>query len=354
VGQQGDVPAEDVYVEIEPGDSAPADGAEAPPPPPPPEEDAEDEGDEPADDPAPPIVSPPSQLPTWSQQYPELLDPREEGEEGDSSGGLLDRQTIPVTEPGDGDAGDEGPALPVAGSVLSDRLCRISKDDESGWVLVTFPPQDDLPDEPPRWALPNRMLAEMVRTADERPDVVFRVTGENTVYKHRPFILLQMASIESQRVPAGAGDSDSDDGSGGLDSDAILTELLRDRPAEPVLPESAQPYEQREQAPSEAPTDDDEHVYHPGRGNMVIDRIVIVMPTGHGEWMEAVFESDNTGHEPPLRLLPSSMLAQAEGIAASKPMEAVRFHISAEITEYHDRRYLLIRKLIEQRDMGGP
>ena len=347
VGQDTVAPAEGVYVEVEPDQTAPAE----PPPPPPGEAD---------DDPAPPVVQPPSQLPAWSQRYPELINPRQGGQEGDSAGGLLDRQTIPVTEPAEGDSG-EGPALPVAGSILSDRLCRVSKDEASGWVLATFPPEEGLPDETPRWALPNRMLAEMVRTAEDRPDAVFRVTGENTIYKGRPFILLQMASIESQRVPAGAGDSssDSDDGEDGsidgrLDSDAILMELLRDRPGEPVLPETSQPYEQREQAPSAAPEGDEEQVYHPGRGNMVIDRIIVVMPTGHGEWMEAAFESDNTGNEPPLRLLPSSMLAQAEGLAASKPMEAVRFHVSGEITEYHERRYLLIRKLIEQRDMGGP
>lgn len=309
--------------------------------------------------PAPPVVSPPSQLPAWSEQYPELLNPRDGSAGDESSGDLLDRKTIPVTETVDGAPEESGPALPVAGSMLNDRRCTISMDAASGWVLVTFLPEDDLPDEMPRWALPNNMLAAMVRTVAARPEAIFHASGENTNYDGRPFILLRQVTIESTHVPPALADRDDDaddDAADGDDdeitSDDVLVELYEDSPGEPVLPPSAAPYEDRDQSESVAPADEDAKVYHPGRGNMVVDRIIIVMPTGEGKWMEAAFESDNTGNEPPLRLLPSSMLAEAERLTAIKPMEAVRFHVSGEITEYKSRRYLLIRKLIKYRDMG--
>ncbi len=309
--------------------------------------------------PAPPVVSPPSQLPAWSEQYPELLNPRDGSGDDESSGDLLDRKTIPVTETVDGEPEDSGPALPVAGSMLNNRRCTISMDAASGWVLVTFLPADDLPDEMPRWALPNNMLAAMISAVAARPEAIFHASGENTNYDGRPFILLRQVTIESTHVPPALADddddADDDDAAADTDettSDDVLEVLYEDSPGEPVLPPSAEPYEDRDQSESVAPDDEDAQVYHPGRGNMVVDRIIIVMATGEGKWMEAAFESDNTGNEPPLRLLPSSMLAEAERLTAAKPMEAVRFHVSGEITEYKSRRYLLIRKLIEYRDMG--
>ncbi len=61
--------------------------------------------------------------------------------------------------------------------------------------------------------------------------------------------------------------------------------------------------------------------------------------------------SDNHGEEPPLRVLPSMALQQAERIDDTRPLESVRFKISGDITEYKGKRYLLLRKAIERRDM---
>lgn len=347
--------AEDVYVDVDRPAGTPQDQLDSREP-----DDADEPEDSPADQPQLPVIQPPSQLPTWEAQHPQLLPARDDDQRDDSPGSLLDRKDIPVTQPAGSNQGDGQPRLPVSGTILNDRRCRIIKDEESGWVLAMFPQQEGMPDETPRWVLPNRMLAVMQETVADRPEVVFRVTGENTVYDERPFILMQRATIESEHTPSRLVDSAEKrppaDGEKPVEvvSDDVLGELLKDSPGEPVQPPSAEPYEKRKQPPAVAPTVEQQDVLHPGRGNMVIDRIIIVLPTGQGQWMEASFESDNTGHEPPLKILPSNMLAKAESIAAQKPAEAVRFHVSGEITEYRDQRFLLIRKLIEQRDMGGP
>ena len=350
LGQQPPDRAGQIYVEVDPPPQpAPGQPDSGPPAPAEPGE----------DDSHLPIVQPPSHVPSWDQRHPGLLGSRTDGEVG-ASGGLLDRRSIPVTEPsGESDDDEDGPPLPVPGSIVSDRRCRISMDDESGWVLVRFLPDDDLPNQPTCWALPNRLLAEMVKTTAARPNVIFHVSGQNTVYDQQPFILLHKAMVESDRLPphladGGQGTSTDPAAAAETTSDAVLVELLVDRPGEPVLPISAEPYQQRGQTPSVAPAAADQDVFHPGRGNMVVDRIILLLPSQEGQWMEAVFESDNTGHEPPLRVLPSTMLARAQRIAARTPMEAVRFHVSGQITEYKGRRYLFIRKLIEQRDLGGP
>ena len=87
---------------------------------------------------------------------------------------------------------------------------------------------------------------------------------------------------------------------------------------------------------------------------MVIDRLVTFLPVGHGNWVEAVFEADNNGQEPPLRVLPSVFLPGPPDGADPDSMVGTtqRYWVSGEITEYRGRRYLLLRKALVRRDMG--
>ena len=64
-----------------------------------------------------------------------------------------------------------------------------------------------------------------------------------------------------------------------------------------------------------------------------------------------VYESDATAlNEPPLILLPCMMLEQMELVAAKKPN--VKFTVTGEVTVYHGKGYLLLRKVILYRDLG--
>ena len=94
--------------------------------------------------------------------------------------------------------------------------------------------------------------------------------------------------------------------------------------------------------------------FAPGVGLLVVDRLVRVLPVGEGNWVEAVFEADNTGNEPPIRLLPNHMLpnvpAADNASALTRPIP--RYTVSGEILQYRGRRYLLLRKCIIKRDMN--
>jgi hypothetical protein len=87
------------------------------------------------------------------------------------------------------------------------------------------------------------------------------------------------------------------------------------------------------------------------------------------------FYADNTLQEPPLRLLPCTELERAtkaasganapaankpasgvntaaNNMAAGSPTTTKKFRISGELSEYKGRRYLLLRKVQVERDMG--
>ena len=82
------------------------------------------------------------------------------------------------------------------------------------------------------------------------------------------------------------------------------------------------------------------------------DRLVRVLLTKNVGWTVAAFEGDNTLREAPVRLLPCALLERAEGAAGAVPLTGTRFRVSGEITTYKGRRYLLLRKLLPERDMG--
>lgn len=350
----GEPPAEAVYVEVEPGDQPAKPAA-------PPEKAKADEADGDKDELAPIW---PGGLGTDDEEESDSADDSDLGKRS-----LLDDDvTVPLSRPRGYKAPKPKAPLPVDQAMTVNRLCRISRERRTHWVLVTFLPADDKAPEPARWALPNRILAGMETQAARDPMTVFRVTGQNTIYDGRGFILIRNATTEGdeptfaadpQADAASAESSGADEAAEADDqtpskevtSDEILAELFDEKPGAPVIPEARRPYTERKQ-PSSVSSSGDAKVVHPGRGHMVVDRLVTLMPAGKAKWLEARFETDNTGQEPPLRLLPCSMLARAEGIAKQNRHHTQRFWVSGEITEYRKRRYLLVRKIVVKRDLG--
>ena len=76
--------------------------------------------------------------------------------------------------------------------------------------------------------------------------------------------------------------------------------------------------------------------------------IVRVLPDGSGRWSLARFEADNALRDPPLRVLPSLLREVAE----AKGSDGQVLRISGEISRYKGRRYLLLRKVLKERQMG--
>jgi hypothetical protein len=308
---------------------------------------------DPADNPAGDVV-PPSMLPESDNDA--LL----VGQEGEQAVPVTDSQA--AIEQAQAAAGQpEVPPLPQAWTTLHSQPCTIQVDPATQWVLLIFQAkagEDRVP--PPCWALPNAVLEEMERIAALDPSTVFHVTGDNTVYNNRPFFMVRRAGTESDFDPHQTEDDlpapgePGEDGAqpGEMTSDDVLDRLLDDDPAAPVIPPADEPYTDREQPDGVAPEIASQEVQHPGRGQLVVDREAMILPTGEGQWRELVFAGDNHGHEPPLRLLPCILLAEADRRCAARPRESMRFSISGEIVEYRGQRYLLLNKLLPLRDMG--
>ena len=283
---------------------------------------------------------------------------------------LTEEGEVPVTAPRGGIAA-EADALPRSGSLLNNRRCRLYLDPNTQWVLVRVLNEEGLPPEPPRWALPNPVLEQMEDIVVQEPGTIFRVSGENMIHRRQVFLLIRRAGVlGDDDLPVDSGvdppdtaaadtaDDDADDGEADDDAetpsaDDVMAAMRADRTGEPVLPPAQEPYTDREQPPSEAPADG-VPVFAPGVGHLVVDRLVRILPVGEGNWVEAVFEADNTGNEPPIRLLPNHMLPGVPDAnnAAAMTRPIPRYTVSGEILQYRGRQYLLLRKCIIKRDMN--
>ncbi len=85
-------------------------------------------------------------------------------------------------------------------------------------------------------------------------------------------------------------------------------------------------------------------------GDWVINRMGRLGKDAKGTLL-FVYEADATDlSEPPLILLPCLKLEQMELLAAKKPN--VKFMVTGEVTVYHGKGYLLLRKVMLHRDLG--
>jgi hypothetical protein len=215
------------------------------------------------------------------------------------------------------------------------------------------------------------------------PPLAFRVNGRIKVYKKLGHVLLSKATLENP----GAATSEPSSSPSGMatkspafspspsalaatnpareiaKSNDLLKALMRDAPGEPILP-PVLPTGYKDPMPSVAPLPPGGVVeLDPGREGDVTDRVAYIVPEGESNWFLVRFYADNTLQEPPLRLLPCTELERANMApgdanksAANTPTgsqpAAKKFRVSGELSEYKGRRYLLLRKILPERDMG--
>jgi len=233
----------------------------------------------------------------------------------------------------------------------------------TGWVLVKFPREDPRGAIRPRWALPNEALEAMEKLAAKDPKLQFRISGETTIYASTCFLLIRRVGIvrppeKSDNVvvrpmatttrpaattrpatttrPSGEGPSSAD----------LMKTLLSEKNPTPVIPPKIDKTVDASTTKSVAPGAKGD-VIEPATHNLVVDRLVTIQPAGVGDWRQATFEADNTLREPPVRLLPSHLLT----VAQAKPTNT-RLRVTGEITFYKGKRYMLLRKVIVEREMG--
>ena len=304
---------------------------------------------------------------------------------------LLNRPSVPITRP-KGYVGPKqpGPAQATEGATVTSRRCR-AEQDASGWVLLVFENPPDKKPEPPRWALPCALLERMEAAQAATPAASFSISGETTTHDGRSFLLLRKVIViapgakaetpvrttlrSSDATPLRSTSQDpakpkvpdkprrktppatakpasrpAATKPAAPSPEEIMKRLLRDKPGKPIVVPTDDVQKVRGETPSVAPVPKGDAL-PVGRGNMVVDRLVTLLPAGVGRWLQVNFESDNTLREPPLRLLPCRLLSRAEDLARSGQGRAVRLRVSGEITRYKGRRYLLLRKIYEEKNL---
>ncbi len=86
-----------------------------------------------------------------------------------------------------------------------------------------------------------------------------------------------------------------------------------------------------------------EHPRYP-EGSVISDRVGRIVKRDDGWYF--VFESDKKVlREPPMRLLPNRYLQTME-LCSANGTRPVKFRISAEVTDYKDKNFLLVRKVL--------
>ena len=282
---------------------------------------------------------------------------------------LLESPEVPITKPRGYVRPVAKPYLPADGSLLVNRRCRIAFRPDTGWYLLTLLPEpgaEVIGKTVPRWVLPSKWLSAVEETLAGKKSAIFRITGETTVYKERAFILLRNLKTE-RREPAAKTPADKPaevrkSASDATDADKpeeeptrgdeIAAQLLRRRPGRPVdVPSGAGAVAE---ATSVAPKPASRQLSE-DRGEMRIDRLVRFEFDTAEKWWLARFDSDNTLQDQPVRLLPCKMLelaAKETGYHARRQM-TYRARVSGVLTSYKGWAYLLLRKVVKEREMGA-
>lgn len=248
--------------------------------------------------------------------------------------------------------------LAEEGQAVIGRIGRVERIGQTEEYLITFENNRHLPYQPPQRLLPCRLLEEVEEYLRTHPDARFRVSGESTRDARRSYLLLQRVAIVDKDitddVPAPAEASPSSPAGRAAGSEnttgSLIAEMLRDRPGRAVRTTPAPRRSAEENVESVAPAG--QTPFSPGKQDLVVDRVIRVIRETEGEWWLARFESDNTLREPPLRILPGLRLEWIKMTMEESGKADMLLRVSGEVTYYRGRRYLMLRKVLHQRDMG--
>lgn len=248
------------------------------------------------------------------------------------------------------------PTIATEGQAVAGRIGRIEKVNASGAYLVTFENNRTLPYESPRLLLPCRLLEELETHLEANPDARYRLSGETTRDGKHSYLLLQRVAIVDEGVtdvepvaPPVDPTATPDTQPAGDETAGLIAQMLQDRPGTAVKITPSPHRKADENVASVAPAG--KTPFTPGKQDLVVDRIIRVIREPGSEWWMARFESDNTLREPPLRILPGLRLEWIKMTMAESGKTDMLLRISGEITYYKGSRFLMLRKVLRQRDM---
>ena len=273
----------------------------------------------------------------------------------------LSRGAIGVATP------DE-PMLPE-GHIIARRRATFRK--EGDWLIAIVRNESDkLPFSPPLRVLPNRRLA-MLETIIAAEDGVreLLLTGRVTQFQGNNYLLIEdIAEPPVKTAQPVVPDETASDGNASAEPTAeedvevekeptaeeVIRRLMENKPVKSVV----LPEQQRVAEPSSTDNPADSL---PGFGapemarwpedTLLIDRYGRVTPSD--KWWSLAFE-DRGGRpaDAPVRLLPNRLLETALSLSGGGARGVV-FIVSGETTEYNGENYLLLRKVLQRRDLGN-
>ncbi len=89
-------------------------------------------------------------------------------------------------------------------------------------------------------------------------------------------------------------------------------------------------------------------------GTFVVDRVGRLQRSADGQFYEFVFEADGKAlKDPPMIVLPNLKLAAMESAVAGSTSRELRFRITGMVTEYQQRNYILLEKVVVVQDPSG-
>jgi hypothetical protein len=280
--------------------------------------------------------------------------------EEDFSSLLADKPEVPVTSPEQPEPSAKL-KLPAERSLVINRLCRVEFQKSVHWAVLRFLPEEGKPAEVDRYALPNQRLEDMESIVARNPQTVFLVSGECMIYHGRPYLIVRLALTQAERSqppepatqPSTSAASHpatptTAEASATADPDDLIRKLLQERPGKPVLlpPESDAKVEP---LPSVSPAVAQQ--LPQAFGSMIADRTVYLSTDANTGWSTVRFIADNTLLEQPIRLLPCQQVVAAKDLSATKLGRNVRLRVSGELTRYKGKEYLLLRKVVREREM---
>jgi hypothetical protein len=216
--------------------------------------------------------------------------------------------------------------------------------------------------------LPNKGLAmlEAVLTGSEQiPSFAF--TGLVTEFQGNNYLLTEHLSqvidvaeespaepaADESAVPAGAAaaDATATAPAGDPRPEDIIKQLLERKPRRAVpLPQNL-PAVAKQETPPARPDGQPRSEQSWPEETMVVDQPGRIVPSEQW-WMFAFEDKGHQASRRPMRLLPNRMLENAIALAGDESMGVVLL-VSGEITEYRGTNYLLLRKVLVQRDWGN-
>jgi hypothetical protein len=258
--------------------------------------------------------------------------------------------------------------IPTPGSMVIDQIAKISKHPTEDWMVAKFEPASSIYQLADLRILPCQLLESIEKIIAEKPDTRFALTGEVTVCRKKVVVdnkdvVLDLAYLLPTRVTIVKPKDEPENNSNtknpttnpaDANEDVATTDLIgqmREKDLNKTVLVNTTPSRNiTENQESVAPAG--RKPFESGKKTLVVDRIVRIMQKDKQGWWEARFKSDNTLREPPMRILPNKTFEKARTMTRTLGTRDLQLRISGMVTHYKGRRYLIIRKVLPERDMN--